>query len=132
MLYKSGKWCDAFLNTSDAPSGDYKICVTIKDKSGEEVGSNCIDQIIENSSSPSLVSPNDSETISAGRQLVFTWLPPMPASTKKTMFYFGSNITAANWIKFELQGNVSNYKDLSGLVSSYNEAMFQVVALINW
>jgi len=51
---------------------------------------------------------------------------------KTTMFYFGSNITAANWIKFELQGNVSNYKDFSGRAGRYNDPMFQVVAFINW
>lgn len=52
--------------------------------------------------------------------------------TKKATIYFGSNITAANWIKFELQGNILKYKDLSGAASSYNDAMFQLSALLHW
>lgn len=52
--------------------------------------------------------------------------------TKKTTIYFGSNITAADWIKLELQGNILSYKDLSGAASSYNDAMFQLSALLHW
>ena len=52
--------------------------------------------------------------------------------TKKTMLYFGSSITAAEWIKFELQGNFSRYTDLSGLANSYNDAVFQLSAVIKW
>ena len=32
--------------------------------------------------------------------------------TKRTIIYMGSNIILAEWLRFELQGNISNYKDL--------------------
>ena len=52
--------------------------------------------------------------------------------TRRTMFYFGSSINAAQWIRFELQGNISKHKDLSGTASSYNDATFQLSALLHW
>lgn len=78
VSFKSGKWHDAFMRTSNAPSGDYTICIHVKDKSGEEIGSDCIDQSIAIVSSPSLNSPGDGETIPSAQPLAFTWLPPMP------------------------------------------------------
>lgn len=78
VSFKAGKWRDAFLNTGNAPSGDYTICISVKNRSGEEIGTDCINQKIEISSPPSLVSPADGETVAGEIQPVFTWLPPMP------------------------------------------------------
>ncbi len=78
VSFKSGKWREAFLNTGNAPSGDYRICITVTNKSGEELGSDCIDQKIEIASPPSLISPADGETIAAEMQPVFTWVAPIP------------------------------------------------------
>jgi len=77
--FKSGKWQEAFTRTGNAPSGNYTICIHVKDKSGEEIGSDCIDQRVEITSSPTLITPADGETIPAEQQPSFTWLPPMPA-----------------------------------------------------
>jgi hypothetical protein len=52
--------------------------------------------------------------------------------TKRTMIYMGSNIILAEWLRFELQGNISNYKDLSGGGADYNNSMLQASVLINW
>lgn len=52
--------------------------------------------------------------------------------TKKTVLYFGSSISFLQSLKFELQGNISNYQDLSGGEMSYNDAMVQVTVLFNW
>jgi len=76
--FKSGKWREAFTRTGNAPSGDYTICIHVKDNSGEEIGSNCIDQKVEIASAPALNSPADGETIPVEQQPLFTWLPPMP------------------------------------------------------
>ncbi|MFA7289148.1 MAG: hypothetical protein WC055_09730 [Melioribacteraceae bacterium] len=52
--------------------------------------------------------------------------------TKRTMLSIGSNIILTQWIRFELQANISRYKDLSGVGNSYNDGMLQIAALINW
>ncbi|MDP3581076.1 MAG: hypothetical protein Q8S39_04015 [Ignavibacteria bacterium] len=52
--------------------------------------------------------------------------------TKKTVIYFGSNISLSQWLRFELQGNISNYQDLSGGDNSYSDSMVQATVLINW
>jgi len=52
--------------------------------------------------------------------------------TKKTMIYLGSNIKLYQWLRFELQGNISNYKDLSGGGNNYNDSMLQASVSMNW
>lgn len=52
--------------------------------------------------------------------------------TNRTMIYMGSNIILAEWLRFELQGNISKYKDLSGGGNDYNDGMLQASVLINW
>ncbi len=51
--------------------------------------------------------------------------------TKRTMIYMGSNIILAEWLRFELQGNISNYEDLSGTGINYNDSMLQASVLIH-
>jgi len=77
--FKSGKWNNAFTRTGNAPSGNYTICIHVKDISGEEIGSDCIDQRVEIISSPALLAPADGDSLPEGQSLFFTWLPPMPA-----------------------------------------------------
>jgi hypothetical protein len=76
--FKSGKWREAFTRTGNTPSGDYTICIQVKNESGEEIGSDCIEQRVEIISSLILISPTDEETIPAEQQPSFTWLTPMP------------------------------------------------------
>lgn len=51
--------------------------------------------------------------------------------TKKKMIYMGSNIILSEWLRFELQGNISNYEDLSGAGINYNDNMLQASVLIH-
>ncbi|MCK9280244.1 MAG: hypothetical protein M0P71_06465 [Melioribacteraceae bacterium] len=47
MNFKQGTWSEAFNRTGIAPAGEYTICITVKAEDGREIGSSCIDQIIE-------------------------------------------------------------------------------------
>jgi hypothetical protein len=72
VKFKSGKWQDAFTRTGNAPSGDYTICITVLDKSGQEIGKDCIEQKVEISGAIQLISPADGEEIAAGTMPNFT------------------------------------------------------------
>jgi hypothetical protein len=48
------------------------------------------------------------------------------------MIFLGSNIILAEWLRFELQGNLSNYKDLSGGINNYNDSMLQASVSVKW
>ena len=52
--------------------------------------------------------------------------------TKRTFIYMSLNIILSEWLRFELQGNYSNYVDLSGVGNNYNDKMLQVSALVKW
>ena len=52
--------------------------------------------------------------------------------TKRVMVTLSSNIIVSKLLRIQLQGNISNYKDLSGGGLNYNDSMLQVTALINW
>lgn len=86
VSFRSGKWREAFTRTGNAPSGDYKICIQVKNESGEVIGSDCINQRVEISSPPALMSPADDGSISAKQQILFTWLPPMPTPSGQVTY----------------------------------------------
>jgi len=77
--FKAGTWRETFTRTGNAPSGEYTICIYVKTEAGDELGRDCIQQSIEITSPPMLVSPADGETIPEGQTPIFTWLPPTPA-----------------------------------------------------
>jgi len=52
--------------------------------------------------------------------------------TKRIMISFGSNINLYQWLIIQLQGNVSDYKDLSGVSNNYTDSMFLATALFKW
>jgi hypothetical protein len=52
--------------------------------------------------------------------------------TKKNMIYFGSSIILTEWLRFEVQGNITNYKDLSGGGLNYNDSMLQASVMMKW
>lgn len=84
--FKSGAWRETFTRTGNAPSGDYTICIHVKDNSGEEISSDCIDQKVEIASSPTLVTPADGDNILPEQQPMFTWLAPMPAPSGQVTY----------------------------------------------
>ncbi|MFA7289146.1 MAG: hypothetical protein WC055_09720 [Melioribacteraceae bacterium] len=83
ISFKSGKWRESFMMTGNAPSGEYEICVIVKDRQGEELGSDCIDHKIEIMSPPELISPADQASITAGIPPVFTWMLTTPNPSQK-------------------------------------------------
>jgi hypothetical protein len=76
--FKSGKWREAFTRTGNAPSGDYTICMHVKNQSGEEIGSDCIEQKVEISGAPQLLNPVNGDSINSETLPIFTWLAPVP------------------------------------------------------
>ncbi|HEY3388390.1 MAG TPA: hypothetical protein VGK38_02385, partial [Prolixibacteraceae bacterium] len=84
--FKAGKWQQAFMRTGNAPSGDYTICIHVKDLSGTEIGSGCINQNVQIISSPNLNSPADGDSISIVSQPLFTWLPPVPSPSGQIIY----------------------------------------------
>jgi hypothetical protein len=86
VTFKSGKWREAFTRTGNAPSGDYTICVHVKDQSGEEIGTSCTDQNVAITSAPALNSPADGGTIQAQQPPVFTWMPPRPMPSGQVIY----------------------------------------------
>lgn len=52
--------------------------------------------------------------------------------TKRIMLYMGSSINLAEWLRFELQGNLANYKDLTGGGHNYNDSLFQAIVIVKW
>ena len=52
--------------------------------------------------------------------------------TKRVMLSIGSNIIFYQWLRLQLQGNISNYKDLSGGSNDYTDSMLLASVLLNW
>lgn len=52
--------------------------------------------------------------------------------TKRVMVTLGTNIMISKLLRFQLQGNISNYKDLSGGGLNYNDSMLQASVMLNW
>jgi hypothetical protein len=78
VTFKSGKWREAFTRTGNAPSGNYTICITVKNETGEEIGNDCINQPVEIISALNLISPADGDIIESGQLPLFSWLTAMP------------------------------------------------------
>jgi len=68
---------DIIQRTGTLPAGNYTICVYVKSLAGDDMGHDCIMQIIAHSSPPEQISPFDETTVTE-ELLVFLWLPPMP------------------------------------------------------
>jgi hypothetical protein len=52
--------------------------------------------------------------------------------TKRVLISLGSNIVVSKMLRIQLQGNLSNYKDLSGGNLNYNDSMLQASVQLNW
>lgn len=75
--YHDGDYEDIFQRTGTLPAGNYTICVYVKSVDGENMGNDCIMQIIAHPSPPELINPVDEANITEELP-VFLWLPPMP------------------------------------------------------
>ncbi len=52
--------------------------------------------------------------------------------TKRSLIYIGSDIILSELLKLQLQGKISNYKDLSGGGNNYNDSMLQAIVFVTW
>lgn len=75
--YHDGDYEDIFQRTGTLPAGNYTICVYVKSVDGENMGNDCIMQIIAHPSPPELINPFDEANVTEELP-VFLWLPPMP------------------------------------------------------
>ena len=73
--YRVSRYRDAVTGTGEFPSGDYQICVTVNTNSvatNPVIASDCLDQRVENSVSPILLTPVN-EAVLEEPLPVFTW-----------------------------------------------------------
>ena len=81
------KYRDIVTRTGTVPSGEYEICVFVRNAAtGEELGSDCITQIVEHLSPPILIAPTDESDVQEPLPL-FTWTPPVPAPNSGRVSY---------------------------------------------
>lgn len=72
------RYRDVVTRTGTVPTGTYEICVYVRDPATrEELGSDCITQIVERFNPPILVAPVDESDV-LEKLPVFTWTPPVP------------------------------------------------------
>lgn len=64
------------------PFGEYDLCCSVVDISGEELGYDCIEQKVDPVSPPQLLSPSDEDEIYTLNPMLI-WLPPAPAEGMK-------------------------------------------------
>ncbi|NOS85370.1 MAG: hypothetical protein HOP31_09540, partial [Ignavibacteria bacterium] len=76
IKYNNGRYKEIILRTGNAPEGNYTICVSAFNESGEVIGSeNCITQPVQQTGSISLISPSDGEEVDPVQPIVFSWTP---------------------------------------------------------
>lgn len=76
VTWKNNKYKEIIIRTGAAPTGSYTICVFAKQETtGEELGSDCKEQVVEIISPVVLISPENGASVEE-KNPVFTWLPP--------------------------------------------------------
>ncbi len=81
------RYKDVFLRTGQAPTGDYTVCVTVREAATDrDLGTDCYDQRVEVLTPPILVAPNDGATVEE-KLPVFSWLPPAPLKAGERVNY---------------------------------------------
>jgi hypothetical protein len=74
-------------NTGNVPSGDYEICVTVRDaETHQDLGSDCIQQQVFNFTQVELLFPPDGSEIDYAYP-IFNWLPPSPLNLNQKVTY---------------------------------------------
>jgi hypothetical protein len=86
ITYKNNRYKEVILRTGNAPAGNYTICVYVRSTNGNELGHDCINQIVNPVSPPMNISPGDGDSISENHPQ-FTWLPPSPVSGNQRITY---------------------------------------------
>ena len=78
-VYVNDDYEDIVQKTGTLPEGTYTICVYVKSVEGEDMGHDCIMQIIAHPLPPELINPADEANVTEELP-VFLWLPPIPMS----------------------------------------------------
>lgn len=87
VLETNKKYEKIVLNTGNVPSGDYLICITVRNAlTEEELGTDCVEQEVFNFTQLVLLSPSDNSTVEDFFP-VFNWLPPVPLNINQTAAY---------------------------------------------
>jgi len=85
--YHNQRYKDVFLRTGQAPTGDYRVCVTVRDaRTDADLATDCYDQRVEVTTPPILVMPRDESKVEEDRP-AFTWLPPTPVARGTRITY---------------------------------------------
>lgn len=79
--YQDPRYQDALTQTGQVPTGDYQLCVRLMVPLGgveaRMAAEDCLEQPVELTSQPQLISPADGDTVDL-KFPVFTWTPPVP------------------------------------------------------
>lgn len=76
VKYNNGKYKEIIIRTGNAPDGNYTLCVTAFEETGDIAGQeNCIIQSVKQLGSISLISPEDGAEINPEQPIIFNWTP---------------------------------------------------------
>ncbi len=77
------RYRDVTTRTGTVPTGTYEICVYVRDPATrEELGSDCITQVVERFNPPILIAPADESDVTEALP-IFTWTPPVPLPSSR-------------------------------------------------
>lgn len=87
IIYTHPGYEEFVMRTGTMREGVYKICIKVKDAKTEAVlGEDCVDVIIQPTSPPQLLNPEDEAELVEPLP-VFMWLPPMPLTGNYSVSY---------------------------------------------
>lgn len=85
--YHDEKYKNVFLRTGQAPTGEYRICVEVRNECGTEVlATDCKSAVVQQLTPPILISPPDESTVQEPLP-AFSWLPPSPLRSGQRVGY---------------------------------------------
>jgi hypothetical protein len=85
--YFDDRYKNAFLRTGQAPTGEYRICVEVRNECGTEVlATDCKSAVVQQLTPPILISPPNESTVEEPLP-AFSWLPPAPLRAGQRVNY---------------------------------------------
>ncbi len=77
--WNNRRFQEAIVRSGSSPSGSYTICIYAEDRSGRQLGQDCIQQTVMISQAPVLINPRQNEVLKTGTSPSFTWMQPAPS-----------------------------------------------------
>jgi len=116
----NSKYKSIVLQSGTVPSGEYTICVYVKDaKTGETLGSDCLVQTVQNVSLV-LISPSDEgEILEELPQFVWTTTPLMGTGAKYTLRIVEILGNQTPYNAMQSSGSVYRKEDIPGMTFQY-------------